>query len=191
MPNQGPSQNTKKISETQNSQFMPKTDNSYHLWPTVCMSFSNIFPTKLVCLVKVDWQTYFNVYNVEATELLAYHDDVIKWKHFPRYWPSVRGIHRSPMNSTHKSQWRGALMLPLICVWTNAWVNNWDAGDLRRYRVHYDVTVMRNYCSFVPSFCVCSSVVHTFVMSYFIQLSLIVATHHWNLTLNFLLERLI
>ena len=33
-------------------------------------------------------------------------------------------------------------MLPLICVWTNAWVNNRDAGDLRRYRVHYDVTVM-------------------------------------------------
>ena len=24
------------------------------------------------------------------------HDDVIKWKHFPRYWPFVRGIHRSP-----------------------------------------------------------------------------------------------
>ena len=24
-----------------------------------------------------------------------YHDDVIKWKHFPRYWPFVRGIHRS------------------------------------------------------------------------------------------------
>ena len=22
------------------------------------------------------------------------HDDVIKWKHFPRYWPFVRGIHR-------------------------------------------------------------------------------------------------
>ena len=27
------------------------------------------------------------------------HDDVIKWKHFPRYWPFVRGIHRSPVNS--------------------------------------------------------------------------------------------
>ena len=25
----------------------------------------------------------------------AIHDDVIKWKHFPRYWPFVRGIHRS------------------------------------------------------------------------------------------------
>ena len=27
------------------------------------------------------------------------HDDVIKWKHFPRYWPFVRGIYRSPVNS--------------------------------------------------------------------------------------------
>ena len=24
-----------------------------------------------------------------------HHDDVIKWKHFPRFWPFVRGIHRS------------------------------------------------------------------------------------------------
>ena len=38
------------------------------------------------------------------------HDDVIKWKHFPRYWPFVRGIHRSPVNSPHEGQWRGALM---------------------------------------------------------------------------------
>ena len=26
---------------------------------------------------------------------LSWHDDVIKWNHFPRYWPFVRGIHRS------------------------------------------------------------------------------------------------
>ena len=70
------------------------------------------------------------------------HDDVIKWKHFPRYWPFVRGIHRSPLNSPHKGQWRGALMFSLICVWINGWVNNREAGDLRRYRAHYDVTVM-------------------------------------------------
>ena len=69
-------------------------------------------------------------------------DDVIKWKHFPRYWPFVRGIHRSPVNSPHKGQWRRALMCSLICVWINAWVNNREAGDLRRYRAHYDVTVM-------------------------------------------------
>ena len=28
----------------------------------------------------------------------------------PGYWPFVRGIHRSPMNSPLKGQWRGALM---------------------------------------------------------------------------------
>ena len=52
------------------------------------------------------------------------HDDVIKWKHFPRYWPFVRGIHRSPVNSPHKGQWRGALMFTLICARLNGWVNN-------------------------------------------------------------------
>ena len=74
---------------------------------------------------------------------VGYHDDVIKWKHFPRYWPFVRGIHRSPVNSPHKCQWRGALMFSMICVWINGWVKNREAGDLRRYRAHYDVTVMR------------------------------------------------
>ena len=70
------------------------------------------------------------------------HDDVIKWKHFPRNWPFVRGIHRSPVNSPHKGQWRGALMFSLICAWLNDWVNKTEAGDLRRYRTHYDVIVM-------------------------------------------------
>ena len=61
---------------------------------------------------------------------------------FPRYWPFVRGIHRSPVDSPHKGQWRGALMFSLICVLTNSLPNNRGAGDLRRYRAHYDVTVM-------------------------------------------------
>ena len=56
------------------------------------------------------------------------HDDVIKWKHFPRYWPFERGIHRSPVNSPHKGQWREALVFSLICVWINGWVNNREAG---------------------------------------------------------------
>ena len=71
-----------------------------------------------------------------------YHDDVIKWKHFPRYWPFVQGIHRSPVNSPHKGQWHGALIFSLICVWINDWVNNRRDGDLRRYRAHYHVIVM-------------------------------------------------
>ena len=70
------------------------------------------------------------------------HDDVIKWKQFPRYRPFVRGIHRSPVNSPHKGQCRGALMFSLTCAWLSGWVNNLEAGDLRRHRAHCDVNVM-------------------------------------------------
>ena len=74
--------------------------------------------------------------------LSLYHDDVIKWKHFPRYWPFVRVIHRSPVNIPHKGQWRGALVFSLVCAWINGWAINGEAGDLRRHVAHYDVTVM-------------------------------------------------
>ena len=68
-----------------------------------------------------------------------------QWRHLPHSWPFVRGILRSPVNSPHRGQWRGALKFSLICPWTNGWVNNRDAGDLRRHRAHYGVIVMR-YC---------------------------------------------
>ena len=73
---------------------------------------------------------------------LRLHDDDIKLKHFPRYWPFMQGIHRSPVNSHHKGQWGGALMFSLNCAWINGWVNNRNAGDLSRHRAHYNVTVM-------------------------------------------------
>ena len=53
------------------------------------------------------------------------HNDVIKWKHFPRYWPFVWGIHRSLVNSPHKVQWRGALMFSLICARVNDCKQSW------------------------------------------------------------------
>ena len=67
-----------------------------------------------------------------------------KCKHFPHYWPFVRGIHRSPVNPPHRGQWRGALMFSLICAGTNGWVNNRDARVFRRHRAHNDVTVIRH-----------------------------------------------
>ena len=70
------------------------------------------------------------------------HDDVVKWKHFPRNRPFVQGIHRSLVNSSHKDQWRGALIFSLICAWINGWVNNHEAGDWRCHRAHYGVIVM-------------------------------------------------
>ena len=68
------------------------------------------------------------------------------WRHqietFPRHWAFVRGIHRWPVNSPHKGQWREALMFSLICSWINGWVNRREAGDLRRHGANLGVVVI-------------------------------------------------
>ena len=90
------------------------------------------------------WLERRPMYVAPGTQVTHPHDDVIKRKHFLRYWPSVKGIHRSPVDSPHKGQWRGALMFSSISAWTKCWVNNRDAGDLRCHCAQYDVTVMIN-----------------------------------------------
>ena len=96
--------------------------------------------------------SYFWSYTHEAIKcfppvmltICAYeYDDVIKWTHFPRHWPFVMGIHRSPVESPHKGNWRRALVFSLICARTNGWANNRDAGDLGRHVAYYDVTEMK------------------------------------------------
>ena len=131
--------------------------NDVSHWLGAYLDWSLVSRFGVSCLVRwntaISWQPRTNgelvgfstIYPKRYTYFLrfgVFHDDVIEWKHFPRYWPLVRGIHRSPVNSPHKGQWRGALMFSLICVWINGWVNNGDAGDLRRYRVHYSVIVI-------------------------------------------------
>ena len=54
-----------------------------------------------------------------------------------------------PGEFPHKGQWRGALMFTLICARIKGWVNNCEAGDLRRNRAHYDVIVMGNTKLFI------------------------------------------
>ena len=67
-----------------------------------------------------------------------------RWRHqmetFPAFLALCAGIHWSPVNSPHKG--RGALMFIWSAPWINGWVNNREAGDLRRHRAHYDVIVM-------------------------------------------------
>ena len=98
--------------------------------------------TKLQNKIENNWSRNGNM----QWDVMSFHPDEIdiKWKHFPRYWPFVRGIHRSPVNSPHKGQWRGALMFSLICTWIDGCVNNHEAGNLRCHRGHYDVNVMES-----------------------------------------------
>ena len=67
------------------------------------------------------------------------------WRHQMETFSALLAICAG---STHKGQWRGALMFSLICVWINSWVNNREAGDLRHYRAHYNVSVMHSYLDF-------------------------------------------
>ena len=69
--------------------------------------------------------------------LLIVDDDIMKWKHFLRYRPFVRGIHRSLVDSLHWGQWCRALMFSLVCVWTNCWTNSQKAGELRCLGAHF------------------------------------------------------
>ena len=54
----------------------------------------------------------------------------------------LRGIHRWPLDPHHEGHGGRALMFSLIYAWTNSWVNNRDAGDLKRDRAHHDVSLM-------------------------------------------------
>ena len=122
--------------------------HSKYAWSCTC-SYWMFLHFSTICQFSHGWHLLIKITPLVPGYYLCMsknHDDVIKWKQFPRYWPFVRRIHRSPVNSSHKGQWSGALMFSLICVWINDWVNNGEAGDLRRYSIHYDVTVMFLIC---------------------------------------------
>ena len=105
----------------------------------LCTHSSIIFAQKQILVAKQSLVLLQNFLNS--------HDDVIKWKHFLHYWPFVRGIHWSPVDSPHKGQWRGAFMFFFIFAWTNGWAKTGDTSDLRWHSAHYDVTVMWNLTS--------------------------------------------
>ena len=77
--------------------------------------------------------------------VMVQHDDVIKWKHFLRYWPFVQGIHRSWWIPRTKASDAELWFFFFIYAWIIDWVNNRETGDLRCHRGHYDVIVMKNH----------------------------------------------
>ena len=70
------------------------------------------------------------------------HDDVTKWKNFPRYWPlcgEFTGNRWIPLAKASDAELWCLLWSPSRI---NNWVNNREAGYLRRHRAHYDVIVV-------------------------------------------------
>ena len=86
------------------------------------------------------FNSHRRIHMLHVVRLNHEHDDVIKT--FSALLALCAGNSPVPVNFPHNGQWRGALMFSLICVWINDWVNNREAGDLRRHCGHYDVNVM-------------------------------------------------
>ena len=85
----------------------------------------------------------------DITQNKATQDRTVSWwRHQMETFSAILAIcaGNSPVIFPHKDPWRGAFMFNLICARINGWVNNREIGDLRRYRAHFDVTVMcRHY----------------------------------------------
>ena len=92
------------------------------------------------------------------------HDDFIKWKHFPHYWPFVRGIHWWPVDSPHKGQWRGALMFTW-CVPQQIVEKTVETPVILDTITHYDVTVMINPWSGIVSCKILSAILNRVLWS--------------------------
>ena len=120
---------------TDNTQSTPDADRLGHGWPFMLPTG---YATTLAngVLSDVAPQEVEELHHIQQDETSSHwglnknghrfandviHDDVIKWKHFPRNWPFVRGIHRSTVNSPRKGQWRKPLMFSLICTCMNGW----------------------------------------------------------------------
>ena len=107
-------------------------------------------------IIDLSWHPFFPGTNELISASVASHTlyqrrqwldiSVSRWRHQMKTFSALLALcaGNSPVtvNSPHKGQWRGTLMFSLICAQINDWVNNREAGDLRRHRGHYDIIVM-------------------------------------------------
>ena len=118
-----------------------------HFYPHSHESISNIFFLHIF-ITEHSLVTTRSIFPQSLT--IDTHDDAIKWKHFLHYWPFVRGIHRSPVNSPHKDQWRGALRFSLIYTRINKrlskqWWGWWFESTLCPLWCHYNATIYHHW----------------------------------------------
>ena len=64
------------------------------------------------------------------------------WRHQMETFSALLAICAGNSQVTGEFPSQRPVMFSSIGAWLNGWVNNGEAGDLRRHRAHYDVTVM-------------------------------------------------
>ena len=87
--------------------------------------------------VTVGYNTGFKITN----NILYHYKPKMSWlRHHMQTFSALLAICAG--NSPVNGEFPATLMFSLICAWINGWINNGEAGDLRRHLAHYDVTVM-------------------------------------------------
>ena len=137
-------QNTNQSLNTQDTTYLTLTGK---LWGAFCEDFEENW-------LRYNGTTqYLHFLYLFTTEIMQVFEKLPCgrpwWRHqmetFSALLALCAGNSPVPVNSPPKGQWRGALMFSLIYAWINDWVNNREAGDLRRHRGHYDVIVMTRF----------------------------------------------
>ena len=61
---------------------------------------SDFAPMLMQYSTGMNLESFHMAFSIIDADSKVVHDDVIKWKHFPRNWPFVQGIHRSQIPVT-------------------------------------------------------------------------------------------
>ena len=108
---------------------------------------TSLLPANVSLILEILWYIMVHHYHIKPSAYGISYGAMTWWRHQMKHFrvtSHFAGNSLFPVNSPHKGQWRGALVFSLICTWINGWVNNREAGDLRRHRGHYDVNEMEH-----------------------------------------------
>ena len=113
-----------------------------------------------ICLNQtIDWmqpKVLLTTLQLPVPHVYGAYDHVIKWKHLPRSWPFVRGIHRSPVNSHAKAS--DAQHWSFLWSAHEHWVNKLDGA-----RPSTDTMAAGKLDTFIPGLFLLSTIPYDIV----------------------------
>ena len=137
-----PWENQRKLETCVTDYISPKYSMGLH-WAWRFKMLNRVSANQFITLIKIFYygRTVWGHSKMEK-HFSWWRHQMVAFSALPAFCERNPLVHRAPVDSPHKGQWRGVLMFSLICGWTNGWANNQNVDDLKRHRAHYCVAVM-------------------------------------------------